>query len=117
MSIEGCLCCLPAKGRPAREHVEGNDGQAVNIAAAIDRTTLGLLRRHVFGCTQHHACLRAGHHAGSASDAEVGEQGVTVATHQNVAGLDVTMDDAALVRVIQGGCHLGDDADSEIERK
>ena len=93
---------LAAKGRPPRQqHVE-HPAQAVKVRAGADRAALGLLRRHELGRAQHAAGDRVPPAAEEPRDAEVGKLHLALGGQQQIARLDVAMDDAAVVGVAEG---------------
>src|SRR5262249_22918799 len=87
----------------AQEYVE-NDSQREQISASVDRMSGKLLRRHEGGGTQH---LSGDGEVGDGKfgNAKIGDLGVAVVGHDDVGRLDIAMDDALGVRVVQ---RLGD---------
>ena len=86
-------------GRPTSIS-KSTDAERVEIAARVDRTTLGLLGREVGG-SAHHGAGASEIGVGVAEhrrDAEVGDLDLTVAGDQHVARFDVAMDDATAMR-------------------
>ena len=98
------------KGRRARS-TYSHAAQTVEIAAGIDRAALGLLGGHEFRRPQHAAHPGETHVAEQSRDAEVGKFQDSFLGQQQVAGLDVAMDHAAVVGVPQcpgdGDAELG----------
>ncbi len=99
------------------EHLVEHDARRKQVRARIDGKTLDLLGRHVVGRSQHRAHLRL---IGllrllglvDPADAEVGDFHRERLVHQHdVAGLDVAMDDAFLVRVVERAGELDADLD------
>jgi hypothetical protein len=86
------------------DEFEQHHPQRIHIAAPIQRQPVGLLRRHIRRRADDHAAGQlAAQHAG---DAEVAQVGVAVFIQHDVAGLQIAVDDALLVRVIQRQRHL-----------
>ena len=102
------------EGRLAREHLVQHASEGVDVRAGGDLPLAHrLLRAHVVRGPQGHA--RLGHPgpaslAGGERDAEVGHQR-RVIVEQDVLGLDVAVDHAVAVRVVQRGGDLLGDAD------
>ncbi len=97
------------EGRFAGEHLVGHRAERVHVAARPDLAFAhGLFGRHVGRRAERHAGLG---HAGAAGllhgerDAEVGDQGLAI-LQQDVLGLDVAVDDAALVGELEGAGHF-----------
>ena len=99
----------PKGGLPvSRAHTARCPG--IEIAAAGDLLAVGLLRGHVVGRAQHAAFGRDAGAAIELGDAKVGELDVVLGVDQQVRRLEVAMDDAAVVGVLE---RLGDrDADA-----
>ncbi len=101
------------EGRVADQHLVRRGTERVDVAAGADVALAHrLLGRHVGGRAERHAGL--GHAtvarlAGGEGDAEVGDQGAAV-MQENVLRLDVAMDDAAAMGIVEGTRHLGGDA-------
>jgi hypothetical protein len=97
----------------ADEHLVGHGAEGVDVAAGADVAVAhGLFGTHVARRAEGHAGLRhaiAGLARGE-GDAEVGDEGAAV-VQQDVLGLDVAVDDAALVGVVEGGCDFLGEAD------
>ena len=94
-----------AEGKLAGQHLVEDDPQAVDVAPPVDLAVLaaGLLRRHVGGGAQHLAVDGDGDLAGLAlGQAEVHQVGLAVLVDHDVLGLDVTMDHAVLVGIMEG---------------
>jgi hypothetical protein len=88
------------------KHLEGNDAQGVQIGAVVDRLPLDLLGRHVFWSTGDcpEPCQTSG--VGRMRDAEVGQTGLVASgTQENIAWLQISMNDAKSVGIIE---RLGD---------
>ena len=88
---------------PAKQLVQEH-AQAVDVGSTIDALVqaAGLLGRHIGGCSQDVAFLGQGRlHVLVAGQAKVRQQRLVVPVQQNVRRLDVAMDDAHLMGVIQ----------------
>ena len=92
--------------RLAGQHLVRDDAEGVLIRRAAHFAGGALLgahvRRRAHGRPGHGQSLGF-HHFG---DAEVCDDGVPIAVHHDVGGLDVAMDDAAAVRVAERVPHL-----------
>ena len=93
---------LAGERRPAGEQGIEHAPQSVQIAAAGDRLAVGLLRGHVVGRAEHAAIGRHVRAAVQLGDAEVGELDVVLLVDQQVGRLEIAMDDAAVVGVLEG---------------
>ena len=100
---------LAAKHRPPGQQGVHQRPQAVEVGPPVDRPALGLLRGHVFGGAQHAARAGQPRVPEEPRNAEVGQLHVVLGRHQQIAGLDVAVDHAAVVGVAQ--CAAGLDAD------
>ncbi len=91
-----------AQERPlAGQHFEEDDTQREDVGAGVDLALENLLRRHVGRCG------RGGSGPGDVDrlyggDAEVHQVGLARFVQEDVVGLDVAVDDAALVGVVEG---------------
>ena len=97
--------------RPAREQVIENRAERIDVAAPADQAALGrgLLRRHVVGRAEHLAAQ--GQFAvvmQPLGQAEVGHARLVERVDQHVGRLEVAVQNAAFVRVVDG---LGDGLD------
>ena len=81
----------------AREHLVEHEAQREDVGAVVDGLTRDLLRRHVLRRAEEHARLRLHARLVHVGDAEIHDLHAAVGQHHDVAGLDVAMDDAALV--------------------
>ncbi len=99
------------EGHHAGEERVSDNAQAVNIGAAVDLAPARLLRRH----ERRRANGGADDGVGGVilveqlGDAEVHEQGFAVAIDHDVAGLDVAVEHAQVVGIVQPLGHLADD--------
>src|SRR5207249_3485577 len=89
-------------GRPAREKLVQDRTEAVDIRRRCQGLlALGLLGRHVAGGADDGTALRLASAALHAlGQAEVGDMRLTLAVEEDVAGLEVAVEDAALVGVV-----------------
>ena len=103
------------KGHLAGEHLVQHDAEGIDIGPAVDGLHEGVFGRHVLRRADAGAGARQARrlvqHLG---DAEIGQQGTHVPAHQNVAGFDVAVDQALLVRMVQRSRQLGGDRDRKL---
>ena len=117
---ENCLRVRSAERRIARHHLVGDTAERIDVCPAIGlELPVRLLGAHV---------ERGSHHqAGTGQalvhrwreilrDAEVCNQHLIPAQKQ-IARLDIAVDDARVVRVVERGGHLGDDAPHVVQRE
>ena len=103
---------------PGQLDVEGC-AQSVDVAAGVDGVDLaaGLLRRHEPGGA-HDLALGGDRVRGAAAkavrDPEVGQARAAVGVEQDVLRLDVAVNDALGVRVLQGDAHVSQSADDAV---
>ena len=95
----------PEPGQSLVQH----EAEAVHIGRRRGRVAASLLRAEVLDGAQDGARHRSLGVVGEAGDAEVGDQGTTVAGQQDVPWLDVPMDDPATVRHTERTCHVEPD--------
>ena len=98
---------LAVEGDVAREHLEEDDAERVEVALGVDVLAQGLLGRDVVGRAQHAAVGRQPLLVERAGDPEVGDLGRALLVDEDVLGLDVAVDDAAVV----GGAQRAGDLD------
>ncbi len=92
---------LAAERDLAGEHLVEHDAQRVDVGLAVDLVAERLLGRDVVGGAQHAAVRGQALVDEHARDAEVGHLGRPLGVDQDVLGLDVAVDDAAVVRGAQ----------------
>ena len=95
-----------AKRRPPGQQRVQHSAQAVQVAAMRDGPAVGLLGRHELGGSQHAAAGRHARAAEQLGDAEVGKLDFARGRQQQVGGLHVAMDHAAVVGVLQRAAGL-----------
>ena len=111
------------KRRLTGQHFVQHSRQGVHVTARVDPLVAArLLRAHV-GCGAHRdtgagqrRSFRASSLLHQLRDPEVGHQGVT-AGQEDVLRLDIAMDHAVFVRVLQRVADLGRDADGVVDRE
>jgi len=105
---------IAAEGPLAAEHLVEDDAEAEDVRAMVDGEPTYLFRRHVADCTEHLARVgleldAAGRKVGrdnrALGQAEIQNLHTPVRCHDHVFGLDIAMDDPALV---SRGESLGD---------
>ena len=89
------------EGRPAGHHLIQHGSQGVEVAAGVGCAAQRLLRRHVGYGAQHHAGLGDPRPVYRHGQAEVAQLGGAVLGEPDVAGLQVAVDDATSVGVLQ----------------
>ena len=91
----------------------GGEPQGVDVGLGAHALPLGLLGGHVGERAHHLAGRREALRAGDAGDPEVHQLGAAprglLVAHDHVLGLDVAVDDAALVRVREAVAEIGRD--------
>ena len=89
------------KRKLARQHFIQHDADGINIRLVVDVAAPRLLRRDIM----HRADRFVGHRLRfglrEARDAEIHHLDAAVLEHHDILGLDVAVDDTALVRVLQ----------------
>ena len=102
---------------PARDHLEEDRAQRVDVRPLVGVLALDLLGRHVLGRPDDHSL---GGHAGGAQgagDPEVHDLGVPLFIHHDVLGLEVPVDDAQVVGLGQPFADLLGDGDRSAGRQ
>ena len=95
---------LAVIGRAAREHLIHDDAEGIEIGPVVHPRALGLLRRDIVHGAERLARQRA-LCRGDARDAEVGDLDAAVLQDHDIVRLDIAMDNAAAVGVLE---RLGD---------
>ncbi len=98
--------------RCPRQHLVEHHAERIQVAAAVDGLALGLLGREVGGGAHHRAVLgeaRIGPAGERGGDTEVGDLHVAAVGHQDVAELDVAVDETGLMGGRERGGHVGRD--------
>ena len=103
--------------RAAGHHFVRHAAQRVEVGAGVRLAAQRLLGRHVGDGADHHAFHRQAAAFEGHGEAEVADLGGAVLGQPDVAGLEVAMDDAALVRVRQTLLDLLRDADRLLYRQ
>ncbi|RAN93592.1 hypothetical protein GUI43_06584 [Micromonospora noduli] len=95
--------------RAAGQAAVGDRAQGVDVGGTADRPTGGLLGSHVEGGARHRVGAGDAGDVGGAGHAEVHQDDGAVLLHQQVAGLDVAVHDAAAMRRVERCGRLGHD--------
>ena len=98
------------KRRPAGQHREQHAAEAIQIALRRDRAAVGLLGGHVFGRADQAAGRRQPRVAEQPRDAEIGQLQIVVGRQQQIGRLEIAMDDAVVVRMLQSPGELDAEA-------
>jgi hypothetical protein len=114
------------EGERTGEHFVQEAAERVHIAASVDLLAHGLLWAHVRGCTEGHSdlseALRTSRRTIAAAvgkglrDAEIGDDRHAVG-QEDVFRLDVAMNHAVAVRVVDGTTHNGSYPDGFVDRQ
>ena len=105
----------PGEGQAPGEQVVEHDPEGVDVGLVGERLLLQLLRRHEGGRPDVDE-IGAGC-VGEHRDPEIGDFDLEIRGDQDVGGLDVAMDDAVPVHVLQGAADLEDHLDHFIGRQ
>ena len=107
---------IPTERDAAREHLVEHDPGGVEIRGRPGRETARLLGRQVLGGADDRACFRHLARAG-AGDSEVHDLDAAVGRDDDVVRLDVAVDDAVAVRVVERGEDLARVVDGDPDRR
>ena len=121
---------FPGIERAARQHFREDYAEGPDVGAPVDGLALGLFRAHVPGRPHDHARQRPPHRQGGRGcrigrrrvrrerlgQAEVENFHATLGCDLDISGLQVAMDDAFIVRVLQSLGNLPRDGQSLIQR-
>ena len=100
----------PAKGTSPVTASTSVEGQRVDVALAVERLAPGLLGRRVAGGAEHRARrLGPGRLGEGPGQAEVGDAQPAVLAEEEVGGLDVAVDEAPAVGVVEAPAGLEPD--------
>ena len=120
----GRIALQPGEGRvgvgltdernAARQAFVEDKTERVEVGASVEAASAHLLRRQVLGRTHHHVVAgQVVTTVEALGDAEVGQQHSSVRGHQDVAGLDVAVDEAGPVGGVEGGGDTRADVDRQ----
>ena len=96
---------IAVKGRPSGQHLIHHNTERIKIRPCIHMRALGLLRRNVVYRAERLARKRALSRR-HLRNAEVCDLDAAILEHHDVVRLDVTVDNAAAVRVLERLCDL-----------
>ena len=105
-----------ANGTVARDGLDHHERERVHVGLSVDRLALGLLRRGVARGAEHDAGRLGPRRLGDrAGEPEVGDAQPALLVEEEVRGLDVAMDEAPAMRVLEAAGRL--EADDERLRR
>src|ERR1035441_8175260 len=99
-----------------RDQLVGDDPKRVQIGAWAGLLAARLLRSKIGGGAEHGADLGDARLLSRLGDAEIGQLDLALTGAQQIAGLDIAMDDAVTVGVVQTFAGLLDDRDGLVHR-
>ena len=108
---------VDVEGPRAGEQLEGDDGERVAVARGGRGEAAGLLGRDVGGGAEDLAGLGDRRLAGDGRDPEVADREAAVVVEQEVAGLDVAVDDVVAVRAVERDRRLAQPAQRDRARE
>ena len=97
--------CIAIIGNPSCNHLIHHNTQGINIRAVIHPAALGLLRRDIMHRPQRFRGQSTGISGSNLCNTEISHLHRTVFQHHHIMGLNVTMDNAPAMRMLQ---RLGD---------
>ena len=97
---------------PSGERLERHGRECVYVGERTGARALQLLRGHVGRRAEHGAATRDVGRLGRGRDPEVGHLGVSPFAEEHVRRLDVAVDHALSVRMVQARGHAAEDRDS-----
>ncbi len=106
--VEDSLDTIVVEGRPTRKHMESDDAPAIDVSAVVDGArAAGLLGAHVTWRPDDLAAGRQVHAVSPQrfSDSEIQNESVPRGFDHDVRGLDVSVDDAVMMRMIERICN------------
>ena len=108
---------VPLERRPAREHLVEDDAERVDVAALGRRLAGRLLGGDVLRTADDAAGLRELRAGEDLGDAEVGQLEDAVVADEDVRRLEIAMDDAVIVDMLEGRADLEGDVDRVAPRE
>ena len=103
---------VPVEGHAAGEHLVEHHAHGVNVAGHIGGLAAGLLRAEIMHRAHHRIAAGEGGAVGHAGDAEVRHLDVPVLMDEDILRLDVPVDDAVLMGMLQ----RREDPDGDLRR-
>src|SRR6266568_3962195 len=107
MRVPHLLNKFVSKWRSTRQQFINTDGECILVGVA-SWIALPLFRWHVGSSTGDFAQRCMGLHSQIEGRAEIGEQNLSIASNEQVAGFNILVNETILVNVIQRGCRLLD---------
>ena len=105
------------EGRASRHHLIERGAQCVEVAPRVGAPPEGLLRRHVRRGADHHPLLRQAGAVEGDGQTEIAELRGAVQIEVDVRGLEIAVDHAAGVRVLERPAELLGDAERLVARE
>jgi len=94
------------EGRATGQHLVEHGAQRVEIRARRHASAHGLLGRHVGGRSHHRSLAGDARAVERDREAEVAEPDAAVVAEPDIPGLEIAVDDAVVVGVLEGGAQL-----------